>query len=141
MNDRTIFLAIRPRHALAILTGTKTVELRRTPPRIATPTLAYLYASSPTKAVIGSCRITHVEQLRLDELWHRHGAATGISHADFLAYFEGVDEGNALHIEAATPLSTPVSLDHLRERWRGFHPPQSFRYLTPRHLQTLRLAA
>ena len=45
--DRMVVLSLRPRFAEAILAGVKTVELRRTVPKIVIPTRALLYASSP----------------------------------------------------------------------------------------------
>ena len=141
VTDRAIFLAIRPRFANAILAGTKTVVLRRTPPRIETPTTAYLYASSPTRAVIGICRITRIESMGVEQLWRKHRAATGVTRAEYVAYFEGNSDAHALLIEDATFLRVPVSLRSLRERWDGFHPPQSFRYLDTAHVSALQLVA
>ena len=141
VDDRTIFLAIHPRHAQAILDGAKTVELRRTPPRIVTPTLAFLYASSPVRAVVGTCRVAFIETMSVNGLWRNHGGSTGVSKAEYLRYFEGLEQAHALHIEAASRLPNPVTLDCLPENWHGFHPPQSFRYLSPDHLRTLTLAA
>ena len=40
----------------AILAGVKTVELRRTVPKIVIPTRALLYAASPVRALLGTCR-------------------------------------------------------------------------------------
>ena len=41
---RALVLSLKPRFAEAILSGTKTVEVRRVMPRITVPTLALLYA-------------------------------------------------------------------------------------------------
>ena len=59
-SDRMIVLSLKPRFAQAILAGVKTVELRRTVPKIVIPTRALLYASSPVRALLGTCVITSV---------------------------------------------------------------------------------
>ncbi len=103
--------------------------------------MAYLYASSPTKAIVGTCRITHIETCSPSQLWARHGPATGITRAEFRAYFSRCEQAHALHITDPLSLGSPVELEQMRLRWRGFHPPQSFRYLTPSLVATLQLTA
>ena len=56
--DRMIVLSLKPRFAEAILTGDKTVELHRTEPKIVVPTRALLYATTPVRALLGTCKRT-----------------------------------------------------------------------------------
>ena len=94
--DRMMILSLRPRFADAILSGVKTVELRRTEPKIRVPTLALIYASTPVRALLGTCVVTSVESGHLAALWRVHGAGSGLDHGEFLNYFEGVEAGTAL---------------------------------------------
>ena len=55
--DRMVVLSLKPRFAEAILSGVKTVELRRTVPKIVVPTRALLYATTPVRALLGTCVI------------------------------------------------------------------------------------
>ena len=71
--DRMIVLSLKPRFAEAILAGTKTVELRRTTPRIEVPTRALLYATTPVRALLGTCIITEVRTADLTALWRSTG--------------------------------------------------------------------
>ena len=59
-SERLLFLSLKPRFAEAIVSGEKTIELRRRPPQIDTPTEALIYASSPTKELIGACWVDDV---------------------------------------------------------------------------------
>jgi predicted transcriptional regulator len=119
----------RPVYAEAILLGLKTVELRRTRPRVAIPTDALIYASSPTRALVGTCRVESLEELPIALLWKRTGTLASITYADFHAYFDGVASGFALHLSSVHRLASPIGLTRLRENIDGFNPPQSFRYL------------
>ena len=124
--DRMMILSLRPRFADAILSGVKTVELRRTEPKIRIPTRALIYASTPVQALLGTCVVTSVESGHLGTLWQVHSAGSGLDHAEFLSYFEGVEAGTALSLASPRRFRRPVPLEELRSRPKGFRPPQSF---------------
>ena len=94
--DRMVVLSLKPRFAEAILAGVKTVEVRRTEPKIVIPTRALLYAASPVRALLGTCIITSVRSTDLAALWREYGSDAALSHEVFLRYFEGVDVGTAM---------------------------------------------
>ena len=124
-----IVLPLKPRFAEAILTGEKTVELRRAEPKIVVPTRALIYATSPVRALVGTCIVTSVETDCLANLWQRFGPRTGINRQEFLDYFEGVEKGAALTLSDPDILLRPIPLGRLRETSQGFRPPQSFAYV------------
>lgn len=127
--DRMIVLSLKPRFAEAILAGTKTVELRRTTPKIEVPTRALLYASTPARALLGSCIITSVNSAPLSDLWREYGSRADLPYHEFERYFKGVEVGTALTLDAQQPLPRRVPLQDLRAKPRGFRPPQSFSYV------------
>ena len=127
--DRMVVLSLKPRFAEAILADVKTVELRRTEPKIVVPTRALLYAASPVRALLGTCIITNVEPLDLLALWQKHGPGSGLLHHEFQKYFEGVDVGTALTLTQPRAFKRQVALQDLRAKPRGFRPPQSFAYV------------
>ncbi|MFK4106146.1 ASCH domain-containing protein [Streptomyces sp. NPDC019531] len=134
--ERALLLSLHPRFATAILTGAKTVELRRQ--RVAVPpgTLVIIYATSPVMALTGTARLTGVDTAAPGQIWRRHRTNCGISKAEYTAYMNGADHASALLLDTPRPLSSPVPLDHLRTT-SAFHPPQSYRYLTTEVLQQL----
>ncbi|MDE0614767.1 MAG: ASCH domain-containing protein [bacterium] len=140
--SRMIVLSLKPRFAEAILAGTKTVELRRTRPKIEVPTHALLYASTPVRALLGTCIITDVRTANLTALWREYGSRSEVSHKEFKRYFEGLDIGTALALSHQQPLDRIVPLQDLRAKPRGFRPPQSFAYVdTKTGHRLLRMAA
>ena len=135
-------LSLKPRFADAILDGAKTVELRRSEPKIVVPTRALLYATSPVRVLVGTCIVTSVESERLATLWWKYGPRTGVNHREFLDYFEGVERGTALTLADPAALPQPIPLTRLRETSQGFRPPQSFAYVdTQTGAELLRTAA
>lgn len=127
--DRMVVLSLKPRFAEAILAGAKTVELRRTVPKIVVPTRALLYAATPVRALLGTCIVTGVASADLAVLWQEHGSRTGLAYHEFQQYFEGVDAGAALMLAQPRPFSREIPLKDLRAKPRGFRPPQSFAYV------------
>jgi len=128
---RDVVLSVRPVYSNKIFDGTKTIELRRRFP-ISAPrgTIAYIYSTSPVRAMVGSAEIHSVVKAPVGEIWKKFGKMAQIKRADFDGYFKGVQEGFALKMANARPFSRPLNLSELRDRF-GFEPPQSYLYATP----------
>ncbi|GIG91112.1 ASCH domain-containing protein [Plantactinospora endophytica] len=135
--SRTLLLSLRPRFADAILSGTKTVELRRRPVNAHPETPIILYASSPAMAIVGTARLRDVQTLDPPEAWRLYQDRLGLSRPEFDAYLAGNDRAHLLRLHRVCTLDEPLSLRRLREEGR-FQPPQSFRYLAESDPYTLR---
>lgn len=123
---RRLLLSVKPKFAEAILAGEKTFEFRRAVFRQRHIRTVVLYASSPTRKVVGEFTIDRVLTLRLDALWgltHKGGA---IERSYFDQYFRGRTVGHALKVKKARRYKSPLCL---RADLGIAHPPQSFRYL------------
>ena len=127
--DRMVVLSLKPRFAEAILVGSKTVELRRTTPKIEVPTRALLYATTPVRALLGTCIVTDVRSADLPVLWREHGSRSALAYSEFQRYFEGLEAGTALTLAQPQSFSCQIPLQDLRAKPRGFRPPQSFAYV------------
>ena len=127
--DRMVVLSLKPRFAEAILAGDKTVELRRTVPKIVVPTRALLYATTPVRALLGTCVIASVESADLAVLWREYGSRTALLYEEFQQYFEGVRMGTALSLTQPRPLDRPIPLENLQAKPQSFRPPQSLAYV------------
>lgn len=119
-----VLLAIRPRHAEAILAGTKCFEFRRVLPANPVRRLV-LYASSPVMAVVGEVEGWGAVRGSKDEVWAECGEAAGITREEFDAYFAGRPGASAIRLGPATRYAEhrPLADYGLRR------PPQSFAYL------------
>ena len=128
---RDVVLSIRPQYCDKILDGRKTVELRRRFP-VSAPkgAVAYIYSTSPVRAMVGSAEIANVAKLPVYDIWQQYSDLAFVEKADFDAYFAGLDEGFALEFSNIRPLPRAFDLPELRKRF-GFEPPQSFLYAKP----------
>lgn len=126
--QRDVVLSIRPQYSEKILAGSKTVELRRRFPTSApSGTIAYIYSTSPVRAMVGVAEIKDVLRMPVHELWTEFEDTAFIERGDFDKYFEGVDFGYALLFDDVKTFSRSIPLAELREQF-GFEPPQSYLY-------------
>jgi predicted transcriptional regulator len=135
-------ISIKPRYIAQIIRGTKTVELRRTLPRLAVGDGVLVYESSPTRAIVVTAVVAGVVSGSPGELWDDIGRDTGLSRAEYDHYFAGAKQAVAIHLEQVSPIAKPISLATLRKRWSWLQPPQSFRYVrlsvSPRGIRVFR---
>ena len=129
--QRDVVLSIKPQYSEKIILGRKTVELRRRfPLNIPKGTMAYVYSTTPVRAIVGYAEIKGVLKKSVAQIWHDHSDTAFIKKEDFDAYFEGVEYGFVLCFENACALENVIKLDELREKYH-FQPPQSFLYAKP----------
>jgi predicted transcriptional regulator len=134
---RDVLVSIHPDYASKILTGEKTVELRRRFPEVGTRgALALIYSTSPVQAVVGFARIKYVLKLPVSRIWKDHGAAACISRLEFDDYFSGVMHGFAILLDGVCPLKEQVPAAVLLAEF-GIVAPQSYRYLTQDYVALL----
>ena len=71
-----------------------------------------------------------------DEIWKRHQARLGISREDFDSYLDGAAAAYALLLERVQRLVPFLTLEEMRTA-TSFQPPQSYRYVTQKMLDSL----
>ena len=133
-----LLLSIRPRFANQILDGSKQVEFRRRHPRqIEFGSRMLIYASSPTRALIGTAIVFDVVEASPEEVWNEYQHVGGIEREQFNAYFVASKRAVAIRLRQPVRFETAISLADLRRKWPGFHPPQQFAYLTSERLKKI----
>lgn len=129
-----VLLSVRPRFADLIMAGTKTVEIRRGPSRVAPGTTALVYSSSPTRALVGAVVIDGVNVRAASTVWRNWGTATGLGKREFDAYVSGCGRVTALLLGARVAFPQPIDLAELRSRTSRFVAPQSYRFVAEAEL-------
>ncbi len=130
MARKHILLSIHPVHAEKIFNGTKKVELRRRRPNVNKGDWVLVYVSTPVKALLGAFQVDCIIEDRPDRLWPIVRQDAGITRKQFYDYYDGTDTGCGIFLTSTRKYPSPIDLNHLRRVWVGFHPPQSFLYLT-----------
>ena len=130
-SQRDVVFSIKPEYSAQIISGLKTVELRRRfPVKVPSGTTALIYSTSPVRALVGVAEIGDVFKRTPEKIWKDFSERACITRSEFNHYFEGVETGIAIELCRARPLRRSLGLQELRERFK-FEPPQSFLYATP----------
>ena len=116
-------ISIRPNYAEAILTGEKTVELRRRIPAINLGTRLWIYATRPVGAIVGSAVVDKIIEGTPAEVWKECINRIALDRREYDKYFFGTDRALGLSLSDITRRH-PIGIDQLREIQKGFHPPQ-----------------
>lgn len=120
----SILLSIRPEYVDSILEGSKRFEFRRRRPIRDVDTVV-VYATEPVGRVVAEFSVKNIVHLPLEELWRKTKRYAGISQADFIQYFDGLESGYAYSIEEVTVYEDGFDIVELNV----MTPPQSFCYL------------
>jgi predicted transcriptional regulator len=129
MQARDIIISIRPEHVRNIMSGRKTVELRRRfPEGLATGCMMLIYSSRPEQALVGAVRIEEVRRMTPAGLWRAYRAQACVTRDLFDGYFAGADEGFGVLLGNAIWFNAPIPMNELKERF-SFSPPQSYQYV------------
>ena len=121
-----VILSIKPRYVEKITTGEKQYEFRKTIFRDKQVRSVYIYATAPTKKIIGSFDIGRIIEDHPNNLWRSLWNVSGISKQDFFTYFTNKQKGFAIEIKKLNLFDMPIDPHDVIS---DFHPPQSFSYL------------
>ena len=137
MNNKNILLSIKPKFALQIIEGKKTIELRRKfPIEKVIGGFAFIYASSPLQKIIGYVLIENVSFLAIDDIWYQYGKQSKVQKDFFDRYYSNISYGFVVHLKNPLPLKRHICVKELKDKY-GILPPQSYRYLSEEVLRAI----
>ena len=129
--SKILLLSIRPKFSFKIFRGEKTVELRRVRPAVGHGDLVLVYTSSPECSLTGAFLVGEILAGTPKKIWPHVISSGGVTRDEFDQYFNGAETAYAIGIQKAWTFDKPVCLAELRAQIPRFHPPQSYRYMTP----------
>ncbi|MBF0565668.1 MAG: ASCH domain-containing protein [Nitrospirae bacterium] len=141
MRNKPVLLSIRPEYAKKIFEGSKTVELRRVRPRyLEAGDYILIYVSNPSKSLSGLLKVEQVVEDTIENLWEKVKDKAGVSREEFNLYYNNLSTGIGIFFDEVRRFSEPMSLEYLKEKIIGFTPPQGFRYITSKEIQSSPIA-
>ena len=120
-----VLLSIKPGYAEKIFDGSKKFEFRRSIFKNANIKTIIVYASSPTRKVIGEFEIERILNQDLASLWEQTKEHAGIDESFFYQYFGDKQQGFAIKIKKTKKYNIPLCL---KEHF-NLTPPQSFSFV------------
>lgn len=125
-----VLLSVKSVYAELLISGCKTVELRRKFPQdLPKGTEIYIYASGSLKKIIGKCEIQKIEKLKIKELWKKCADSAMISWDDFENYFNDCEFGFAIYVSKPLRFENTLRLTEFKSNLTDNRPPQSYCYI------------
>ena len=132
-----LVISIKPEYMELILSGNKSVELRKCKPSFPKEDiLVALYCTAPVKAVVGFCFLQDLVEDSPSSLWNRFSKFVGIDQRTYLEYYKNNDKAIGLFLENILTLEQELTLDKIREEVPSFTPPQTYKYYEIGFLQS-----
>lgn len=133
-----LFLPVKPKWAGLIMSGKKTLELRKRLPSKGHGARCVIYSSSPRCEVVGTCTVSQCWEFGPGQDKPERLAQACVTRAEFDAYFNDAywdqfeSQFNmhwyALELAHPAPFTKPITLETLRAKWQ-LEPPQQWRYI------------
>lgn len=125
--DNGLLLSVQPKYAKKILTGAKTVEIRRKFNPNYVGKRVFIYSSSPIKQIVGEATISKIHTKEPLALWAQFKSFVGCTEEEFIKYVDSIEKACAIELSEVRSFNKPVELgqvnDFMNERLR---PPQSY---------------
>lgn len=136
-HPKVALVSLHPEHAAKILSGEKKLEFRRTWASAPVEELV-IYVTAPVQRIVAIAKVKQVHRGSRSALWSlAKNLGGGLSRQALFDYFDGKETGFA--IELGEVLRFPHMLEPARYI-EGFHPPQSFCYVSAAVIEKLRRA-
>jgi len=129
--QKNLLLSIQPRIVQEIVDGKKLFEFRKKLPRMDNSGISQtivIYCSSPKMQIFGSFKIGRYFHENFEELMIKVNAAESYKER-ISRYFKDKSSCHAMEITELNIYDFPLGLTELREKFPGFVPGQSYRYL------------
>lgn len=108
--DSKLVLSVHPKHAEQIMLGNKRIEIRRKFSKGWEGARFNIYASAPTKSLMGEARIDRVIESAPTRIWEHFGDFIGCAKEEFDEYTQGTETVFALVLNEVKPYSNPIPL-------------------------------
>ena len=119
-----MLLSIKPEYVKKIISGKKKYEFRKFHCRDGIVTIV-IYATAPTKKVIGEVTLVNIIEGDIEYVWHETRGFGGILKRDYKKYYQKREVAIAYQLGEVTVYEKPLMLEDLGLNYV----PQSFAYI------------
>ncbi|NQU05591.1 MAG: ASCH domain-containing protein [Calditrichaeota bacterium] len=122
-----LLLSVRPRHAEKIISGEKTVEIRKGFPTRWGGAKVMLYVTKPSQEIVGEAIINDVEIGTPSSIWEKYNKSIGCDYSFFREYCGNHLKVSAIKLSEVREYKDKMPLNQLQILLgRGLRPPQSY---------------
>jgi len=121
-----ILISVRSEYVNKMLSGKKTVELRRRQVHVTPGTRMWIYSKAPQASILARATVDSVVIASPASIWRKYRTRLGVTYQEFRAYFGSLELGCAILLKNISKLRSEVTLAAFRRKINSFHPPQFY---------------
>ena len=123
-------ISLSPVFVERIVSGSKTIELRRRRMHLERETRLWLYSTLPVGKFVATTIVIAVYHDSPDSLWRRFSKQLGLTRPEYEQYCAGAEWLTAIELGVVTPLLRTLALSDVRSARAHFHPPRTLMSLS-----------
>jgi predicted transcriptional regulator len=123
-------ISIKPKYTDKIISGEKTIEIRRRSVNLCAGTRLWIYSTLPVGAIAAFATIEDVFCSTPNAIWDKYHSVTALSSAEYRDYTSGCKIVSAIKLTEVFQIK-PISLFQLRISNPMFFPPQFYLKIMP----------
>jgi len=124
-----LVLSIKPEYMKLILTGEKSIELRKCKPSISDEgAVIALYCTYPVKAIVGFCLLSELIEDEPCSFWNKFSKFLGVNKETYKNYYTNSNRAIGLRLNSIYKLKREMPLNEIKKELPDFYPPQTYKY-------------
>jgi predicted transcriptional regulator len=127
--NKLLLISIKEKYVREILLGNKTIELRKSQPKVIAGDTVIIYTTQPKKAVTAIATVKSIIKCTPAEMWSQHHEKLGIEKNEYDAYYQNSSKSIGIELDNIIQLDEEILLSAIKLIHPGFTPPQTFKYL------------
>jgi predicted transcriptional regulator len=127
--NNVILISVKGKYVREMLSGHKTIELRKSAPKASAGDTLIIYTTQPTKAVTAIAIVKRIITCDPEQMWLQHQDKLGISKEEFDAYYKNKYKAVGIEMTKVIALNDEILLSAIKLIHPDFSPPQTFKYL------------
>lgn len=124
-----ILVSIKQKYVQKILSGDKTIELRKSRPKAKAGDVILIYTTRPVMAVTAIATVGEIITCSPGEMWNSYQTRLGISQSDFFEYYGASKLAIGIELNNVVKLDAEILLSAIKVIYPNFTPPQTFKYI------------
>ncbi|GAA3934445.1 ASCH domain-containing protein [Chitinophaga oryziterrae] len=124
-----ILISIKSKYVDQILSGHKTIELRKAMPKATKGDMIIIYTTKPVMAVTAIAIVGNIINCTPAEMWRDYKNKIGVDKKSFNEYYKTATKAIGIELENVFKLDAEILLSAIKLINPQFSPPQTFKYL------------
>lgn len=130
MMPNFLFISVKPQFASKIVDGEKSIELRKSKPKVGQGDYILIYATKPFMKVVGFAKIEQIIDTNPQKMWDSYSEKLGINKLDYDNYFNNSNRAIGIQISSVCKFKKGFLLSDIKKIMPTFSPPQTYLYFS-----------